>query len=193
MEKKRPGTHWEGSSVVLDLSEKTEICWHCQEWNPWSPSPYPSHSTDQAVGNIVNKTAVLTNQGSSEGFRQTQRKVCRNFDEVVLFVLAVSGGGRLKRKVLMRRLWSRRWNGRGLHLSVTSIRVIKLRIWWAGHVARFGEERNKFTIVVETPEGKRPLGRPRCRWKTYYNRMEGHKLDSFDSDRDNWQACVWSG
>ena len=57
-------------------------------------------------------------------------------------------------------------------------------------MARFGEERNKFTIVVETPEGKRPLGRPRCRWKTYYNRMEGHKLDSFDSDRDNWQACV---
>ena len=34
-------------------------------------------------------------------------------------------------------------------------------------MARFGKERNKFTIVVEKPEGKRPLGRPRVRWKTY--------------------------
>ena len=34
-------------------------------------------------------------------------------------------------------------------------------------MARFGKERNGFMIVVENPEGNRPLGRPKCRWKYY--------------------------
>jgi hypothetical protein len=33
-----------------------------------------------------------------------------------------------------------------------------------GHVARMGEKRNAYRILVRKPEGKRPLGRPRCRW-----------------------------
>jgi hypothetical protein len=36
---------------------------------------------------------------------------------------------------------------------------------WAGHVARVGEERNVYKVLVGKPEGKRPLGRPRRRWK----------------------------
>jgi hypothetical protein len=36
---------------------------------------------------------------------------------------------------------------------------------WAGHVARTGEERNVYKVLVENPEGKRPLGRPRHRWE----------------------------
>ena len=35
---------------------------------------------------------------------------------------------------------------------------------WAGHVARMGEERVAYMVLVGKPEGKRPLGRPRCRW-----------------------------
>jgi len=35
---------------------------------------------------------------------------------------------------------------------------------WAGHVARMGEERGVHRVLVGRPEGKRPLGRPRCRW-----------------------------
>jgi len=35
---------------------------------------------------------------------------------------------------------------------------------WAGHVARMGEMRNAYTILVVKPDGKRPLGRPWCRW-----------------------------
>jgi hypothetical protein len=35
---------------------------------------------------------------------------------------------------------------------------------WAGHVARIGEKRNAYRLMEGTPEGKRPLGRPRCRW-----------------------------
>jgi hypothetical protein len=34
---------------------------------------------------------------------------------------------------------------------------------WAGHVARMGK-RNAYRTLVGKPEGKRPLGRPRCRW-----------------------------
>jgi hypothetical protein len=35
---------------------------------------------------------------------------------------------------------------------------------WAGHVARMGEKRNLYRLLVGKPEGKRQLGRPRRRW-----------------------------
>ena len=45
------------------------------------------------------------------------------------------------------------------------MQVIKLRrMRWAGHVACMGEERGVYRVLVEKPEGKRPLGRPRFRW-----------------------------
>ena len=34
---------------------------------------------------------------------------------------------------------------------------------WAGNVARMGERRGVYRVLVEKPEGKRPLGRPRHR------------------------------
>jgi len=36
-------------------------------------------------------------------------------------------------------------------------------IRWVGHVARMGEEREVYRVLVEKPEGRRPLGRPRRR------------------------------
>jgi hypothetical protein len=51
--------------------------------------------------------------------------------------------------------------------------VISLR--WAGHVARMGEKRNAYRILVGKPEGKRPLGRPRRRW-----------VDNIKMDRITW-------
>jgi hypothetical protein len=46
------------------------------------------------------------------------------------------------------------------------IRVIKSRrMRWAGHVARMGEGRGAYRILVWRPEGRRPLGRPRRRWE----------------------------
>jgi hypothetical protein len=38
------------------------------------------------------------------------------------------------------------------------------RMRWAVHVARMGETRNAYRILVGKPEGKRPQGRPRRRW-----------------------------
>jgi len=36
---------------------------------------------------------------------------------------------------------------------------------WAGHVARMGEKRGAYSVLVGKPEEKRPLGRPRRRWE----------------------------
>jgi hypothetical protein len=36
---------------------------------------------------------------------------------------------------------------------------------WAGHVAHIGEMRNTHKFLTEKPCGRRPLGRPKCRWE----------------------------
>jgi len=36
---------------------------------------------------------------------------------------------------------------------------------WAGNVARMGERRDVYRVLVGKPEGKRPHGRPRDRWE----------------------------
>jgi hypothetical protein len=63
--------------------------------------------------------------------------------------------------------WRKLHNG-GLHSLYSSPSIIRMiksrRMRWAWHVARIGEKRNAYRILVGKPEGKRPLGRPRRRW-----------------------------
>jgi hypothetical protein len=67
---------------------------------------------------------------------------------------------------------------------------------WAGHVARRGEKRNAYRLLVGKPEGKRPVGRLRRRWVDNI-RMDLVKVDWSDvdwiglaRDRDKWRALV---
>jgi hypothetical protein len=52
-----------------------------------------------------------------------------------------------------------------LYSSPSIIRIMKAkRMRWVGQVARMGEKRNVYRLLVGKPEGKRLLGRPRRRW-----------------------------
>ena len=77
-----------------------------------------------------------------------------------------------------------------LYSSPYSIRAIKMR--WAGHVAHMGRGRCLYRVLVGKPEGKEPLGRPRCRGGNnnindlQEKRWEGMDWIDMAQDRDRW-------
>jgi len=84
-----------------------------------------------------------------------------------------------------------------LYCSPNFVRVIKSRrMRWAGHLARMGEGRGVYRVLVGKPEGKRLLGRPRRRWedniKTDLQEMGCGGMDWIDltQDMDRWLAIM---
>ena len=74
--------------------------------------------------------------------------------------------------------------------------IKSIRLRWAGHVVRMEEGRSAIKNLTGKPTGKRPLGRPRRRWKDNI-RMDleeiginaGNWVDS-TQDRNYWRALV---
>ena len=81
--------------------------------------------------------------------------------------------------------------------SPNTMRVLKSRrMRWAGHVARMGEERGMYRVLVEKPERKSPLGRPRRRWEDNI-RLDLQEMGcgymdwiGLAQDRDKWRSLV---
>jgi len=84
-----------------------------------------------------------------------------------------------------------------LYSLLNIVRVVKSRrMRWAGHMARLGQGRGVYRVLVGRPEGKRPLGRPRRRWedniKIDVQEVGGGCGDWMElgQDRDKWRALV---
>ncbi|KAJ4428389.1 hypothetical protein ANN_24409 [Periplaneta americana] len=81
-----------------------------------------------------------------------------------------------------------------LHALYSSPGIIKniksRRLRWAGHVARMGESRNSYIVLVGKPEGKRPLGRRRLRWEDNI-KMDLREVEY--ADRDWLNLCTGYG
>jgi hypothetical protein len=84
-----------------------------------------------------------------------------------------------------------------LYSSPNILRVTKSRTMrWVGHVARMGEKRGVYRVLVDKSGGKRPLGRHRRRWedniRTDLSEVGCGVMDwiGLAQDRDRWRAVV---
>jgi len=77
-----------------------------------------------------------------------------------------------------------------LYSSPNIIRVNESRrLRWVGYVARMGEKKVVYRVLVGKPEGKRPLGIPRSRWEDNI-KMDLQEVGCWGVDGDRWRALI---
>ena len=83
-----------------------------------------------------------------------------------------------------------------LYSSPNIVRVIRVTIMrWAGHIARMGDRRGVYRVLVGKSKGKRSLWRPRHRWEDIKMDLQDVGCGDMDwielaQDRDRWRALV---
>jgi hypothetical protein len=121
----------------------------------------------------------------------------------IVFYMKTSSGVHSLFHICHVRLSCREWRKlhneelRDLYSLPSIIRIIKSRrMRWASHVARMGEKRNAYRLLVGKPQGKKPLGRTRRRWLNNI-RMDLGEVGWVDvdwiglaQDRNRWRVLV---
>jgi hypothetical protein len=83
----------------------------------------------------------------------------------------------------------RRLNNKELHAlystpdNIWAINSRRMR--WAGHVAQTGESTGAYRVLVWKPEGRRPLGKPKLKWK------HNIKMDLRAVGWGSWIGSIW--
>ncbi|KAJ4450327.1 hypothetical protein ANN_01747 [Periplaneta americana] len=154
--------------------------------------------SSSSTGSMKNKwlkafKSLKTTSASSNGAANKEAEKLRAFEN----------------KVLRKIFWAKRDEVTGvwrklhntelhaLYSPPDIIRNIKSRrLRWAGHVARMGESRNAYRVLIRRPEGKRPLGRPKRRWEDNIKMdlrevgYDGRDWVNLAQDRAQWRAYV---
>jgi hypothetical protein len=132
------------SPLVTSSSERTASFWQC------------ASAARLLVGHLVRGSA--SRKASTTQKKSTEK--CRHNKSLPVWIQGERGKRGLGQTAQRGASWSAL-----LTKNYPGDQIWTRRMRWAGHVARMGEKRGAYRILVGRPEGRRPLGRPRRIWE----------------------------
>ncbi|KAJ4449162.1 hypothetical protein ANN_00558 [Periplaneta americana] len=199
-----PQTIRENTGILLEASKEIDLVVGCQATR--ISSPHLNASSHYSGAGVV-LTFII--QGDSGGKDDTLRGDIPGCETCTLNLGEEHRLRAFENKVLRKIFGAKRdeiigeWRKlhntelHALYSSPDIIRNIKSRrLRWARYVARMGESKNAYRVLVGSPEGKRPLGRPRRRWEDNIKMdlrevgYDGMDWINLAQDRDLWRAYL---